>query len=53
MSTEIRSAAEARLLAALATDLAAPSGSDGEDLAAWDAMLGDGLDPGEDFSAWR
>jgi hypothetical protein len=49
----IRGAAEARLLAALATDLAVPSGSDRENLAVWDAALQDGLDPDEDFSAWR
>ncbi len=49
----IRDAAEARLLAALATDLAAPSEGDREDSAAWDIALMDGLDPDEDFSTWR
>jgi hypothetical protein len=49
----IRGAAEARLLAALATDLAAPSGRDLQEAAVWDATLADGLDPDEDFSAWR
>jgi hypothetical protein len=47
----IRGAAEERLLAALATDLSAPPES--EEAAAWDTTLADGLDPGEDFSAWR
>ncbi len=49
----IRGATEARLLAALASDLAAPSESEGEHLAAWDVTLQDGLDPDEDFSTWR
>ena len=49
----IRGAAEARLLAALAIDLAAPSERDRDEFAAWDTTLNDGLDPDEDFSAWR
>jgi hypothetical protein len=47
----IRGAAEERLLAALATDLSAPS--EREEAATWDATLADGLDPDEDFSSWR
>jgi hypothetical protein len=49
----IRDVAEARLLAALATDLDDASGHGDEDSSDWDATLRDGLDPGEDFSAWR
>jgi hypothetical protein len=49
----IRGAAEARLLTALATDLAAAPERDPEELVVWDATLADGLDPDEDFSAWR
>jgi hypothetical protein len=49
----IRNAAEARLLAGLAADLAAVPERGQEDLAVWDAALADGLDPDEDFSAWR
>jgi hypothetical protein len=49
----IRDAAEARLLAGLAADLAAAPERDQEDLIAWDGVLADGLDPDEDFSAWR
>ena len=49
----IRDAAEARLLSALAADLAAPAERDPEESAVWDSTLADGLDPGEDFLAWR
>ncbi len=49
----IRDAAEARLLAVLTTDLASAPERDHKDLAAWDVVLADGLDPDEDFSAWR
>jgi hypothetical protein len=49
----VRGASEKRLLAALATDLAAPSSRAREELAVWDVALTDGLDPDEDFSAWR
>ena len=49
----IRDAAEVRLLAGLATDLAAAPEHDQEDLAAWDAVLADGQDPDENLSAWR
>jgi hypothetical protein len=49
----IRGAAEARLLAALATDLAVPAERDREQLGTWDATLADGLDPSEAFSTWR
>jgi hypothetical protein len=50
----VRSAAEMRLLDALAVDLAsAPPRRDRAERAAWDATLEDGLDLDEDFSAWR
>jgi hypothetical protein len=49
----IREAAEARLLEAVAADLAVVSKREQDEQAAWDATLGDGLDPDEDFSAWR
>jgi hypothetical protein len=49
----VRGASETRLLAALATDLAAPSSREQEELASWDTALADGLDPDEDFSVWR
>lgn len=52
----IREAAEARLLQAVATDLAS-SASSAEtteaEYATWDASLADGLDQDEDFASWR
>ncbi len=47
----IRGAAEERLLAALAIDLAVSP--EREESAVWETTLADGLDPDEDFSAWR
>ena len=49
----IREAAEARLLKAVVTDLSAALEATESELMIWDASLADGLDPAEDFSAWR
>jgi hypothetical protein len=49
----IREAAEARLLDAVVADLSTAPERDRTELASWDASLGDGLDPDEDFSSWR
>lgn len=49
----VKEAAEARLLGTVAADLSPTSDREQTDLASWDASLGDGLDPDEDFSGWR
>lgn len=49
----VREAAEARLLGAVVADLSSAKGCDEAESAGWDASLGDGLDPDEDFSSWR
>jgi hypothetical protein len=49
----VKEAAEERLLNAVASDLADAPARERDELAAWDVTLSDGLDPDEDFSAWR
>jgi hypothetical protein len=49
----VREAAEARLLKAVVADLSSTPSHTEAELAVWDATLADGLDPDEDFSAWR
>jgi hypothetical protein len=49
----VREAAETRLLGAVVADLSSVPERDQTELASWDASLGDGLDPDEDFSSWR
>lgn len=50
----VREATETRLLRAVTDDLSSlPDPTETMDIASWDATLADGLDRGEDFSAWR